>query len=1230
MRVGKRIVGALAALATVAAMGAVAGSATAAGTWNTLSATQKKSSYGYFVWKSENATTQEAKDAAAKAANILVNAPKKSYTSIGASTDATSLENFQAAVEDTARINDFRAAQADEPCRTDLASGKGRACGDAGKRLQPLVVTDILMAIAQSDANYSKTFANGHAQQYNVYENLSWAGYLVYKDGMNQYFTEPTKTQFANCKDGQSFAACNWYWTEKPLYNKNPADGGAGHYRTLTDKNAYGSALVNLTYTGVAVNSAADYGNVVAQVYSNASFDSYNKLTAPTYTASAYLADVKAYIAKVNQTAYTVTFESNGGSAVTAVKVNGGDKLAKPTDPTKAGYTFGGWYTDKALSNAYDFAKAVTGNLTLYAKWNAVTITSVVNPAAVSTPAGVNPTSKLPKTVTATYSDGSAKTVNVTWNAIPANSYAKVGSFTVNGTVNGYSGKATITVNVTAAEPVSAVANPATVTTVATNAPDLSKVKATVTYTDGSTQSANVTWPAIDASKYAKPSTFTVKGTVAAGSKTFEVTLTVTVTARSITKVTAPAAQTVDSGKEPTYPTQVDVVYNDGKTGKADVTWTKLTRDQYGKRDGGTFDVTGTVAGYNGGVKFTVTVNKAVPQSAVPTAATEQTTKDVVPDLSGIKANVTWSNGDKTEAAVTWPDLTASQFATVGDKVPVKGTVSVDGKSFDVTVTVSVVSAIALKATIPTGDNGVNVTVDSGTSPAAELAKIKATVTWSNDETTDVAVTWDAPKKADYSLRAGGVFSIAGTVNAGGKTFNVTAKYKVNAAFTQSAAIKGDSTVNTASGTAPKLPTTAVVTWSNGDTTEEGTISWAKIDKAQYSKRAGGSFKVDGTVDADGKTLTVTATVEVAAATVTDVEEVAVSTPVKVAPNNLPGTVEVTWSNGDVVDETVAWDAVSAEQFAKRGQKVTVNGVATDPETGVKTDVTATVTVTATITSVTQPEDITVESGQDPAKIGKLPTTVTVEWSDGDSEDVAVTWDTSSYGKADYSKREGNTFVVKGAVKGYEHGVSVTVNVNPATVKSVEGTETSVNTVEGAAPVLPDVLTVNWSNGDVSYAKIAWPAIDASAYAKVGSFTVKGSATVAGKTYETVANVTVKAKSTEQPGGNNGGNNGAGNNGAGNNGAGNNGAGNNGSGNGAGNNNGGAAVSPNPPHAIKPDLNKKPGSQLNTGNTIASTGATVAIIAVVVVVLAAIGGVALVIARKRGNNGGAGDSRNED
>ena len=67
---------------------------------------------------------------------------------------------------------------------------------------------------------------------------------------------------------------------------------------------------------------------------------------------------------------YTVTFNSNGGSEVKAQEVENGKTVTKPTDPTRDGYTFGGWYTDSALTKEYDFKTVVTGNLTLYAKWN--------------------------------------------------------------------------------------------------------------------------------------------------------------------------------------------------------------------------------------------------------------------------------------------------------------------------------------------------------------------------------------------------------------------------------------------------------------------------------------------------------------------------------------------------------------------------------------------------------------------------------------------------------------------------------------------------------------------------------------------------------------------------------------------------------------------------------------------------------------------------------------------
>ncbi|MDY5626541.1 MAG: S-layer homology domain-containing protein, partial [Clostridia bacterium] len=68
-------------------------------------------------------------------------------------------------------------------------------------------------------------------------------------------------------------------------------------------------------------------------------------------------------------TQYTVTFETNGGNKINSVKVNKNSTLSKPTEPTKEGYTFDGWYRDKACKNAYDFGESVTKSITLYAKW---------------------------------------------------------------------------------------------------------------------------------------------------------------------------------------------------------------------------------------------------------------------------------------------------------------------------------------------------------------------------------------------------------------------------------------------------------------------------------------------------------------------------------------------------------------------------------------------------------------------------------------------------------------------------------------------------------------------------------------------------------------------------------------------------------------------------------------------------------------------------------------------
>lgn len=68
----------------------------------------------------------------------------------------------------------------------------------------------------------------------------------------------------------------------------------------------------------------------------------------------------------------TVTFESKGGSGVERIAgLSYGDKLRKPDDPTREGFTFLGWYADETLTRPWNFdSDAVTEvNTTLYAYW---------------------------------------------------------------------------------------------------------------------------------------------------------------------------------------------------------------------------------------------------------------------------------------------------------------------------------------------------------------------------------------------------------------------------------------------------------------------------------------------------------------------------------------------------------------------------------------------------------------------------------------------------------------------------------------------------------------------------------------------------------------------------------------------------------------------------------------------------------------------------------------------
>lgn len=69
----------------------------------------------------------------------------------------------------------------------------------------------------------------------------------------------------------------------------------------------------------------------------------------------------------------TITLKLNGAGEDIFLQADENGHVTKPEDPVREGYVFGGWYTDEACTEAFDFENAVvTEDLTLYAKWTKI------------------------------------------------------------------------------------------------------------------------------------------------------------------------------------------------------------------------------------------------------------------------------------------------------------------------------------------------------------------------------------------------------------------------------------------------------------------------------------------------------------------------------------------------------------------------------------------------------------------------------------------------------------------------------------------------------------------------------------------------------------------------------------------------------------------------------------------------------------------------------------------
>lgn len=94
-----------------------------------------------------------------------------------------------------------------------------------------------------------------------------------------------------------------------------------------------------------------------------------------------------------NPITHTVTFDTDGGTPpIESRTIVDGYKTSKPSDPTKKGYIFKGWYTDNTYTTEFNFSNAIKADTTIYAKWEALVINEIrISSTTISVEAGALP-----------------------------------------------------------------------------------------------------------------------------------------------------------------------------------------------------------------------------------------------------------------------------------------------------------------------------------------------------------------------------------------------------------------------------------------------------------------------------------------------------------------------------------------------------------------------------------------------------------------------------------------------------------------------------------------------------------------------------------------------------------------------------------------------------------------------------------------------------------------------
>ena len=374
---------------------------------------------------------------------------------------------------------------------------------------------------------------------------------------------------------------------------------------------------------------------------------------------------------------------------------------------------------------------------------------------------------KLPSTVTAIYSDDTESDVEVKWDTkgFSDKDFAKEGEVTVKGKVAGTDQKAECTITVVksdaeipaSVEPVAGVSVPEGASADAVR-DALKGVKATVRMKDGKTTAeSEITWTEVPDAAAAYGNSVVAKGVTVNGNLPVEVVVTSTTTINKVAEVPQITVERDAKADAVTgqLPKKVAVMYSDGHTDEATVTWNTDGLDKQ-LAAVGEYTLEGSVEGTT--LKATCKLVVETPASEIPVRPATFAPVEVFEASSAAdvlkalpkKVSVMMKDDSQEDYDVDWENVPALDWGA--DDVTVDG--KVRGTDLTVSCMVRVKPRPAAKGLVIVDQNGKATTSETvlkvergkeidlaaAASNAADGALLRGNVTWTSSDPTIATV----------------------------------------------------------------------------------------------------------------------------------------------------------------------------------------------------------------------------------------------------------------------------------------------------------------------------------------------------------------------------------------------------------------------------------------------------------------------------------------------------------